>query len=148
VGLTRKGKGTKWMVVVDGQGVPLANYLDSATKGENQLAPQTLAQIQIPREAPFGPWMKPIRLIADKAYDALELRENLADQDIELICPHQKSRARKVQDKRALRRYCRRWIVERTFAWLGNFRRLCIRWEHHLFLYQAFFNVACLLITL
>lgn len=148
MGLTRKGKGTKWMVVVDGQGVPLAAHLDSADKGESQLVSQTLEKIRIPRQRPFGPWMKPLRLIADKAYDARELREGLAEKGIELICPHLKSRAHKVQDGRSLRRYRRRWKMERTFSWIGNFRRLCIRWEHHLTLYQAFFNIACLLITL
>jgi transposase len=38
--------------------------------------------------------------------------------------------------------------VERTFAWLGNFRRLVVRWERKINMYQAFFHVACLLITL
>jgi transposase len=32
------------------------------------------------------------------------------------------------QDGRALRRYKRRWTVERSISWLQNFRRLCIRW--------------------
>ena len=41
----------------------------------------------------------------------------------------------------------KRWIVERTIGWLGNFRRLLIRWERHVHMYRAFMNVACLLIT-
>jgi transposase len=36
----------------------------------------------------------------------------------------------------------------RTFAWLGNFRRLVVRGERHITMYRAFFHVACLLITL
>ena len=32
---------------------------------------------------------------------------------------------------RELRRYCRRWKIERLFAWLHNFRRMVIRWDHH-----------------
>ena len=47
-----------------------------------------------------------------------------------------------------MRRYRRRWKVERTFAWLGNFRRLVVRWERHLTMYLAFFHLACVLITL
>ena len=35
-----------------------------------------------------------------------------------------------------------------TFAWLGNFRRLVVRYERHLCVYNAFFHVACLIITL
>jgi transposase len=33
----------------------------------------------------------------------------------------------KQQDGRALRRYRQRWKIERTFAWLSNFRRLVVR---------------------
>ena len=37
---------------------------------------------------------------------------------------------------------------ERTFAWLGNFRRLVVRYERHLPMYRAFFHLACALIAL
>jgi transposase len=71
------------------------------------------------------------------------------DRDIDLVCPHRKGRKRPAtQDGRKLRRYRRRWKVERTFAWLGNFRRLVVRYDRDLSSYQAFFHVACLLITL
>src|SRR5262249_5177050 len=46
----------------------------------------------------------------------------------ELICPHRRNRTRPaMQDGRSLRRYRHRWIVERTIAWLSNFRRLVVR---------------------
>ena len=41
-----------------------------------------------------------------------------------------------------------RYKVERSFAWLGNFRRLLVRWEHQSSVYQGFFTVAVLLICL
>lgn len=47
-----------------------------------------------------------------------------------------------------MRRYRRRWKVERTFAWLGNFRRLVVRWDRSLTIYRAFFYIACLIIAL
>jgi transposase len=47
-----------------------------------------------------------------------------------------------------LRRYKRRWIIERTNAWFGQFRRLLVRHEHLLSTYRAFFYLACLWITL
>lgn len=49
VGKTKRGKGTKWMVVVDGQGVPLGNHLDRASPAEVTLVNQTLAQVRVPR---------------------------------------------------------------------------------------------------
>jgi len=81
-----------------------------------------------------------MRVIADKAYDSDPLRERLRQRGIELICPHKRNRVRPAaQDGRVLRRYQRRWIVERTNAWLGNFRRLVVRYDHSLTIYGAFF---------
>jgi len=66
-----------------------------------------------------------------------------------LIVPHRKNRPKPPrQDGRALRRYKRRWIVERTFAWLGNFRRLVVRYDRSLTIYRAFFHIACFMIVL
>ena len=53
-----------------------------------------------------------------------------------------------LQDGRPLRRHRRRWKIERTFAHLGNYRRLLIRHERLLPLYQAFFHLARLFLTL
>src|ERR1019366_6616236 len=150
VGKTKRGKGTKWMVVVDGRGVPLGNYLHSATPPEVKLAETTLATIRVGRHPHAGrPRQKPVRVIADKAYDSDPLRKRLRQRGIELICPHKRNRVRPAtQDGRALRRYRRRWIVERTNAWLGNFRRLVVRYDRSLTIYGAFFHIACRMIVL
>ncbi|RME66861.1 MAG: DDE transposase, partial [Verrucomicrobia bacterium] len=42
-----------------------------------------------------------------------------------------------------LRRYKRRWTVERTIGWLRHFRRLCVRWEKSTHLLQAYLHIAC-----
>jgi transposase len=120
VGKTKRGKGTKWMVVVDGRGLPLGNHLHSASPAEVKLAETTLATIRVARSHHAGrPRQKPMRVIADKAYDSDPLRKRLQRRGIELICPHKRNRVRAAtQDGRALRRYRRRWIVERTDAWL------------------------------
>jgi transposase len=150
VGKTKRGKGTKWMVVVDGRGVPLGNYLHSASPAEVKLAETTLEAIRVGRSHHAGrPRQKPVRVIADKAYDSDPLRKRLQQRGIELICPHKRNRVRAAtQDGRALRRYRRRWIVERTNAWLGNFRRLVVRYDRSLTIYGAFFHIACFMIVL
>jgi transposase len=150
VGKTKRGKGTKWMVVVDGRGLPLGNYLHSASPAEVKLAETTLATIRVGRSHHSGrPRQKPMRVIADKAYDSDPLRKRLRQRGIELICPHKKNRVRPAtQDGRALRRYRRRWIIERTNAWLGNFRRLVVRYDRSLTIYGAFFHIACFMIVL
>src|SRR6202521_6265580 len=150
VGKTKRGKGTKWMVVVDGQGLPLGDHLHSASPAEVRLAEETLASIRVGRRHRAGrPRQKPVRVIADTAYDSDPLRKRLQRRGIELICPHKKNRVRPAtQDGRALRRYRRRWIVERTNAWLGNFRRLVVRYDRSLTIYGAFFHIACFMIVL
>jgi transposase len=148
VGKTKRGKGTKWMVLVDGQGLPLGVRLESASPGEATLAEAKLAAVKVPR--PKGrPREKPKRVIADRAYDSDPLRERLAKRGIDLIVPYRKNnKHRRYEDGRKLRRYKRRWIIERTNAWLGQFRRLLVRHEHLLATYRAFFYLACLWITL
>jgi transposase len=135
------------MVVVDGQGIPLGNHLDSASPAEVALLETTLEKIAVPRRR-GRPRKKPLRIIADKGYDCDPLRKRLKRRGIELICPNRSNRTRKTQDGRRLRRYRRRWKVERTFSWLNHFPRLVVRWDRSLTIYSGFFHVACLLITL
>ena len=137
------------MVVVDGQGIPLGNYLDSASPGEVKLLEKTLNNIAVPRGGQGRPKQKPQRVITDKAYDSDPLRERLAKRGIDLICPYRENnKKKKYEDGRKLRRYKRRWKVERTFSWLGNSRRLVVRWDRDIVVYSAFFHVACLVLTL
>lgn len=90
---------------------------------------------------------KPARLIGDRAYDSDPLDEKLAEQGIELIAPHKRNRKKPAtQDGRVLRRYQRRWKVERLFAWLQNYRRILVRYDRFLENYLAFVHLACIVI--
>jgi transposase len=142
-----RGRSGWW---VDGTGLPLGDHLHSASPAEVRLAETTLAAIRVGRrQHPGRPRQKPERVIADKAYDSDPLRKRLRRRGIELICPHKKNRVRPAtQDGRKLRRYKRRWIIERTIAWLGNFRRLAVRYDRSLTIYRAFFHIACFMIVL
>jgi transposase len=128
------------MVVASGEGVPLGIHLDSAAPAEVKLIGHALDNIQVGDRVP-------VRLIADRGYDSHRFRSDMAERGIEVIVPNRRGR-RKTQDGRRLRRYRRRWIVERTMAWLGNFRRLIVRHEHRIEIYRGFFHLACLIITL
>ena len=71
----------------------------------------------------------PPRLIGDKAWDGSALQKRLLEErGIDLIAP-KKSNSRRAQDGRKLRRYKRRWKIERLFAWLKRWRRISTRWE-------------------
>jgi transposase len=91
----------------------------------------------------------PQRLIGDRAYDADPLDTELAKLNVEMIAPHRRNRKKpKTQDGRPLRRYKRRWKVERLFAWLGAFRRLVVRYERHALNFLGFVQLGCMLILL
>jgi transposase len=137
------------MVVADGQGVPLGVQLASASPHEVTLIESTLEQVAVPRKGRGRPRKNPQRLIYDKAADSDPLRDRLARRGIDLICPHRANRTKpKRQDGRKLRRYKRRWKIERSISWIASFRRLVVRYEREITMFYAFVHVACLLITL
>jgi len=68
---------------------------------------------------------------------------------IDLICPYRTNKKRWPRyDGRKMRRYQRRWTVERTIGWFQNFRRLTTRFDRSLTIYSAFFHMARLIIAL
>jgi len=60
-----------------------------------------------------------------------------------MIAPNRRKRS-KTQDGRKLRRYRRRWRVERLFARMHSFRRLVTRWEYQIENFLGFVQLACL----
>lgn len=141
VGVPKRGKGTKLMVVADTQGLPLAVYTTAATPHEVTLVEATLHETLT-----LG---RPRRLIGDRAYDSDPLDQRLAAQGIELIAPHRTNRRRKAtQDGRALRRYRRRWKIERLFAWLNKYKRVITRWDRCHERFTAFVHLALSMILL
>ena len=130
------------MAIADAAGLPVAACLASASIHEVKLAETALASLFIAE--------KPEKLIGDKAYDSDKLNNDLLKKHgVEMIAPHRRNRTKpKTQDGRKLRRYQRRWKVERLFAWLQNFRRLVVRYERHADNFLAFLLVACSVILL
>ncbi len=91
---------------------------------------------------------KPENPIGDKAYDSDALDESLKKQGTEMIAPHRSNRTLKTQDRRRLRRYARRWLVERYFAWLQWKRRLVVRWEYSASNFLGFVELASITMLL
>lgn len=141
IGPTKRGKGVKIMGIVDRHGLPLAVSTHAANHHE-----VTLVQLS------FDFYMieaKPDNLIGDRAYDSDKLDEELKREGIEMIPPHRKNRKKRhTQDRRRLRRYEGRWLVERFFAWLQWQRRLLIRWEYYAANFLGFVQLASITILL
>ncbi len=125
------------MVVADFNGFPVAADTASASPHEVTLVHDVLAQGFTNGQ--------PARLIGDKAYDCDPLDAELKAEGIELIVPHESNRVKAAtQDGRALRRYHRRWKIERLNAWLQNFRRIATRFDYHAENYLGFVHLGCI----
>ena len=128
------------MAVADRNGLPIAVWTTSGERHETRNVHDTL-------NARF---VKPLPavLIGDKAYDSDKLDAELRAKGVEMVAPHRSTRKIKTQDGRPLRRYKRRWHVERLFAWLMRSRRLVTRYECHAANFLGFVQLACIKILL
>jgi len=141
VGPTKRGKGTKIIALADDHSLPLAVSIESASPHESQLVEGVLGHSFLDA--------LPARLIGDRAYDSDRLDRDLAERyGVEMIAPHRGVRRSPTQDGRPLRRYRRRWRVERLFAWLHHFRRLVTRWEYHVENFFGMVRLGCMQILL
>lgn len=146
VGRNRRGNATKIMAMADGNGLPISATLAAGQRHEAPLVGE-LVDARFVRE-------KPKRLICDKAYDSRRLSEELDEKGIELIAPKIRRKDLKAprrgrrQDGRPLRRYRRRWKIERLFSWLFNNRRLVTRYEYKAENFLGLVHLACIVILL
>jgi transposase len=128
------------MAITAGNRVPVAVMIGSASPHESKLVDETLS----------GSFLDELmaRLIGDKAYDSDPLDRHLEEEyGIKMIAPNRENRSQ-TQDGRALRRYKRRWAVERLFAWLQWFRRLVTRYEYHSENFLGMVRLGCMKIML
>jgi transposase len=125
--------------VVDAQGIPLAIQVSAANVNDGTLFETMLDAIE-PIKRPLGrPRKRPAKWHADKAYAAQRCRAYLRRRGIASRI------ARKgIESSERLGRH--RWVVERTLAWLNQFRRLTVRYERRASIHQAFLDLGCALI--
>lgn len=130
------------MAVVDANGLPISLCVFTAGEHEVKQAERTVLACWTPDP--------PDRVVADRGFDSDALDRSLEEYGIELIAPHRRNRKpeNRTQDGRPLRRYRRRWKVERLFAWLGNFRRLLVRHDRKARNFQGFAHLAVIIILI
>ena len=130
----------KLMLEVRADGRPVAALVAPANRAENYLLEELFDESVSEQQPEY--------LFADKAYDDDPLRQRLAERGVTLLAPHRKGRVKPpAHDGRAFRRYTKRFVVERTNAWLSWYRRLATRWEYYGYIYSGFVSLACLITT-
>ena len=91
------------------------------------------------RSARGRPRQRPDCVLGDRGYDAAALRCGLRARHIVPWLAMRRS-----EHGNGLGRW--RWVVERTFAWLNQFRRLRVRYEKRADIHEAFLSLGCALI--
>ena len=140
---TDRGKpGTKRHLVTDAQGTPLGVTLSGANRNNSMMLAATLDAVPGVRARHRGrPRRRPDKLHADKGYDHRRCRRECRARSIKARIAR-----RGVESSQKLGRH--RWVVERTFAWLNQFRRLTVRYERRADLHLALTTLACAIICL
>jgi transposase len=142
---TDRGKaGSKYHLLVDRRGVPLAVQLSAANVHDSKLLEPLVDAVQ-PIRRPLGqpgrPRKRPTKLHADKGCDDAHLRRALRQRG---FTPRIARRG--VDSSERLGRV--RWVVERTQAWVVTFRKLTVRYDRHAASVLACLHLACTLICL
>ena len=137
---TDRGKqGTKRSMLVEGTGLPLAVAVAGANRNDMKLLAVTLDGGVIARPAPTPE--DPQHLCLDAGYDCATCR---TEAEARGYVPHIRSRSDERAEKERTPGFrARRWVVERTHAWLDRSRRLLVRWEKKAENYLAFIQLAC-----
>lgn len=131
--------GSKRHLICDGQGTPLAIQLTGANRNDSRQALPLVDAIPPLLGARGRPRNHPDCVLGDRGYDAGYIREGLRTRNI----PHLLAK-RNTAHGSGLGQW--RWVVERTFAWLNQFRRLRVRYEKRAEIHEAFLVLACALI--
>jgi len=131
--------GSKRHLICDGHGVPLAVRLTGANRNDSQEALALVDAIP-PLQGEHGrPRRRPDCVLGDRGYDAEAIRRGLRVRRIRAFVAR-----RRTTHGSGLGRW--RWVVERTFAWLNQFRRLRVRYDKRADIHEAFLSLGCALI--
>lgn len=134
------GAGTKRHIVIDAEGIPLAVLISAANVHDSRMLESTLDTVPPVHHSNAGrPRFWPLKLHADKGDDFKRFREALRRRG---ITPRIARRG--IESGERLGRH--RWVVERTLAWLNQYRRLRIRYERHADMHEALLTLGCALI--
>ena len=135
----RARNGSKHHLLVDATGIPLACTVTGGNRNDvTQLIP-LVERVPPVAGLPGAPKRRPKRVTADRGYDSNALRQQLLDRGIEPEIAY-----RYLGHGSGLGRH--RWVVERTFAWLHNLKRLLVRYERRGDIHHALLTLGCCLV--
>ncbi len=138
----RAKKGVKRSLLVEADGGPLAVVIAGANVRDDKLLARTLDAVVLKRPEPTEEASQ--HLCLDKGYDNKGSREVAEERG---YVPHiRRIGEEKLDEAREKRHPARRWVVERTLAWLSKCRALLVRYDKKASNYLGMIKVACILI--
>ena len=140
---TDRGKnGVKRSLVVEADGGPLGVVIAGANVHDAKLLKRTLQAIVVPRPRPTP--RKKQHLCLDKGYDNPTGRAAATHRG---YTPHIRRIGEEKLDDRGRKRHpARRWVVERTLAWLSKCRAILVRYDKNPLNYLGLIQLACALL--
>ena len=131
--------GSRHHLLVEASGIPLACLLTGGNRNDvTQLLP-LLDAVPPLRGCVGHPLKKPGRLLADRGYDHDCYRRRLRARGTTPFVARRGS-------EHGFGLGAQRWVVERSFAWLHQFRRLLVRYDRRADIHEAFLSLACCVI--
>ena len=131
----------KWSLLVEKDGNPISLVIDGANVHDTKLLDATLEGVVVDRPSPGD---QPQHLCLDKGYDGAAADATVLDHE---TIGHVRRRGETPPDLAEPRQHpARRWVVERTIAWLQGFRGLLVRYEVYDQNYLGLLQFACALI--
>lgn len=128
--------------MVEATGGPLGATIAGANVHDTKLLAATLEAIVVERPLPTEE--KPQHLCLDKGYDNPTGHETVATYQ---YTPHIRRIGAEKLDPNGQKSYpARRWVVERTLAWLSKCRGLLVRYEKKAVNFLGLLQLACALI--
>jgi transposase len=132
--------GSKHHLLVDGSGIPLAWTLTGANRNDVTQLLELLDRVPLVRGRVGRPRRRPERLLADRGYDHDKYRRLVWRRGIKPVIARR-------QSEHGSGLGCHRWVVERSFSWLHNRRRLLVRTDRRHDIHESFLALACSQIT-
>lgn len=140
--------GTKVSLIVDGNGLPLAEQTACGSCHDISLAPKTVEKV------PVAIRTKTSMMLADKGYDSSRFRSFLREAGMSSDIPQrelpivyrQKILVKNLTKRLNHKSNVKRFVIERTNAWTKSFRRLRFRFDYTMLSFTAFLNLAFVVI--
>jgi putative transposase len=140
---TDRGKnGVKRSLLVEASGGPLAAVVSGANTHDTKLLSDTIEAVVVERPQPTEE--RPQHLCLDKGYDNPTGEQAVSKHH---YTPHiRRIGEEKLDENHKKRHPARRWVVERTLAWLSKRRAILVRYDKKAQNYLAFIKLACALL--